>query len=423
MKIYLDTIGCRLNQAEIEMFASQFRANGHEIVAVAGEADLAVINTCTVTGQAAADSRAAIRRARRQGVRQILCTGCWVTMEPETAILVGADRLVPNQQKDTLVADLLELSPDHFNQQPSPRQPLPGQHARTRAFIKAQDGCDLACTYCITTIARGRSRSRLPADIIKDIQAALDGGARDIILTGVHLGAWGKDFEPSSNFPDLVRTVLNTTSLERLRLSSLEPWDISAGFFELWVDHRLCRHLHLPLQSGSADVLSRMGRRTSPGEFSSLIASAREDVPGIAITTDVIAGFPGETDREFQETVAFIRSIGLAGGHVFPFSPMEGTLAARMSQQVPDAVRKERSAVLRDIFAGSVLEFRSKFLGKTMSVLWEGAEPVSEQVWKLQGLTDNYLRVEALSSAIRWNQLDNVKMIGLTRFGLRGEIC
>src|SRR5512136_475241 len=223
MRIFFYIISCLLNQAEIESMARQFREAGHEIVASAASADLEVINTCTVTSAAASDSRAAIRRASRLGTEHVVVTGCWATLEPgQAAELPGVRRIVPNVQKERLAADLLELPQEFFDLEPLARQPLPGLHARTRAFIKAQDGCDNACTFCITSVARGPSRSRPLEQILADIQSALDGGAQEIVLTGVHLGAWGLDFSPPQHLSDLVSALLARTPVPRLRLSSLE---------------------------------------------------------------------------------------------------------------------------------------------------------------------------------------------------------
>src|SRR5512142_3292803 len=198
MKIYLDTIGCRLNQSEIETMARNFRAAGHEIVDSAAGADLAVVNTCAVTNEAAADSRAKIRQIGRAGVPEIVATGCWATLQPRQAKeLPNVLRTVPNDRKDHLVSDLLNLRPETFDVEPIAREPLPGLHRRTRAFIKVQDGCDNHCTFCVTTIARGEGRSRPLADVILDIRSALRGGTKEIVLTGVHLGSWGQDLSPS----------------------------------------------------------------------------------------------------------------------------------------------------------------------------------------------------------------------------------
>ena len=423
MKIFLDTIGCRLNQAEIESQARQFRAAGHEIVDTAAEADLAVVNTCTVTAEAASDSRAAIRRAKRLGAGDIVVTGCWATLEPDKAAsLPGVTRIVPNLQKESLAADLLSLPQEFFDLEPIAREPLPGLHLRTRAFIKVQDGCDNVCTFCITRLARGASRSRPVEQIVADVHSALDGGTQEIVLTGVHLGSWGLDFQPARRIPDLVSALLARTSAPRLRLSSLEPWDLDADFFSLWCDPRLCRHLHLPLQSGSDRVLRRMARKTAPDSFAALVQSARAAIPEVAITTDVIAGFPGETDEEFAETLEFVKSMHFAGGHVFSYSARPGTPAARMKGQVHGKLVKARSAALRTILADSAEAFHRKFIGKTMPVLWEAASILTNEGWQIEGLTDNYLRVTAIAPEPYWNRVDAVHLTDLYENGLTGML-
>ncbi len=423
MKIFLDTIGCRLNQAEIETLARQFRVAGHEIVAGAGEADLAVVNTCTVTSEAASDSRARIRQAARLGVNKIVATGCWATLEPgRAAEIPGVMRIVPNPEKDTLASDLLNMPCEFFDLEPLARQPLPGLHARTRAFVKVQDGCDNACSFCITTIARGASRSLPVEGILADVGSAVNGGAKEVVLTGVHLGGWGLDLAAPKRLADLVTALLSHSRVARLRLSSLEPWDLDSDFFQLWQDERLCRHLHLPLQSGSAAVLRRMRRKTTPGSFADLVESARRLIPDVALTTDVIVGFPGETDEEFAETVAFVKSMNFAGGHVFTYSARPGTPAARMKGQVHGSVAKARSLLIRDTLAESAQEYRRRFLGRTLRVLWEATSKLSDTGWQLEGLTDTYLRVSTTSPEPRWNDLDQVLITGITADGLTGSI-
>ena len=423
MKIFLDTIGCRLNQAEIESLANQFRKAGHEIVPTASEANLAVVNTCTVTAEAASDSRAAIRRAKRLGAEIIVVTGCWATLEAESAAAMpGVQRIIPNQQKDRLVTDLLGLSQEFFDLEPLVRQPLPGLHKRTRAFIKAQDGCNNACTFCIATFARGASHSRNAWDVIGDIRSALNGGTKEIVLTGVHLGSWGHDFKSPQHLSDLLTLLFAQTSIPRLRLSSLEPWDLEADFFRLWSDSHLCRHLHLPLQSGSASVLKRMARKTTPEIYAVLVASARATIPEVAITTDLITGFPGETEDEFSETIEFVKTMGFAGGHVFTYSARPGTPAACMKGQVRGDIAKKRSAVLRLVLAESAQAYRRKFIGKTMLVLWEAHTSPTDSGWQIEGLTDNYIRVVAQTSEPRWNRLDAVRLIAEMPEYLIGEI-
>src|SRR5215208_4450756 len=283
MKIFLDTIGCRLNQAEIESMARQFRTAGHEIVASPDGADMAVVNTCAVTNDAASVSRSKIRQIARAGVDEIIATGCWATLQPQAAAsLANVLKVVPNNRKDQLAAETLNLkasTSNSFDLEPLSRQPLPGLHRRTRAFIKVQDGCDNHCTFCVTTVARGEGRSRPIADVILDIKSALEGDTKEIVLTGVHLGSWGYDF--GSHLKELIQAILRETDTPRLRLSSLEPWDLDANFFSLWNDSRLMPHLHLPLQSGCESTLKRMARKTTPESFRELVAAAREVMPDV----------------------------------------------------------------------------------------------------------------------------------------------
>jgi threonylcarbamoyladenosine tRNA methylthiotransferase MtaB len=337
-------------------------------------------------------------------------------------------KVVSNDHKDNLVSEILDQQPHDV--EPLDRIPLPGLRQRTRAFIKVQDGCDNACTFCITTIARGDSRSRPAAEVIDDVRAALHGGTQEIVLTGVHLGSWGQDLSTglkagladSKHLRHLIKQILDETDVPRLRLSSLEPWDLDEEFFSLWSSTRLMTHLHLPLQSGSTATLKRMLRKTSPESFRQLVDSARKAIPEVAITTDVIAGFPGETDEEFAETLAFVKEIGFAGGHVFTYSARPGTPAARIKEQVPHNVRKQRNHSLHEAFNEMNAVYRERFIGQTMPVLWEATAVRDEHGWQIEGLTGNYIRVTATASEPRWNQVDHVKLTGLTAEGMSGEI-
>ncbi len=429
MKIFLDSIGCRLNQSEIETYARQFHAAGHTLVPTAGEADLAVINTCSVTNAADSDSRGKIRQVVRTGTAKVVVTGCWSTLNPDTAAeFPGVHQVIPNVDKELLVPNLLKIPEENFDLEPLAREPIPGARLRTRAFIKVQDGCDSRCTFCVTTIARGSSRSRKAVDILNDIHASVDSeiagesAAKEIVLTGVHLGSWGKDFSEVQNITDLVRLILQETDVPRLRLSSIEPWDLDEEFFSLWENDRLCRHLHLPLQSGSSSVLRRMARKTNPEAYAKLVATARRYCPDIALTTDLIAGFPGETDLEFFETVDFVRELSFAGGHVFTYSPRPGTKAAEMPNQVPFEVRKKRNAILRDLFAQSAQNYQRGFLNQTIPVLWESVIEMDSKSWNLRGLTDNYMRVNSQAPGNFWNQITPVRLSQIQEGCLLGEI-
>jgi len=423
VKVFLDSVGCRLNQSEIETYARQFTAAGHSLVPSAEQADLVVVNTCTVTAAAAADSRGKIRQAARAGAREVVVTGCWSTLNPNAAQeLPSVTRLVPNGEKDHLVADLLQLPQESFDLEPVARQPVPGARLRTRAFIKVQDGCDNRCTFCVTTLARGAGRSRPVEQILADIRAALDGECQEIVLTGVHLGSWGHDLTPAARLGDLVAEVLRRTDVPRVRLSSLEPWDLAADFFSLWKDSRLCRHLHLPLQSGCAETLRRMARKTTPEAFAGLVEAARAAIPGVAITTDVIVGFPGESEAEYAASLGFVAAMQFAGGHVFSYSARPGTAAARMPAQVPHLLRKERSAQMRATLAESADHYQDHFLGKVLPVLWESATALGPDGWQVSGLTDNYLRVSAQAPQTCWNQITPVHLVGHTAEGMVGQL-
>jgi threonylcarbamoyladenosine tRNA methylthiotransferase MtaB len=410
VKVYLDSVGCRLNQSEIERYARVFRAAGHELVALPENADLTVINTCTVTAAAASDSRQKIRQASRAGTGEILVTGCWSTLNPLEAVQLPSVAQVIANNKEKLVTDYLQIDVSDIDLESVVRQPVPGSRHRTRAFIKVQDGCNNHCAFCITTVARGRGLSFTIDHVLSDIQGALAGGAQEIVLTGVHLGSWGRDFYPRQTLQHLVQAILRNTDIPRLRLSSIEPWDIDEDFFNLWGDHRLCRHLHLPLQSGSRATLERMARSTTPDAFAKLVDEARRRIPGVAITTDIIVGFPGEEKAEFEESLAFIRAMSFAGGHVFSYSARPQTVAAMMPAQIPHSVRKERNAQVRFVLAETAHDFQQQYLGKELSVLWESALPVGDQYWRYDGLSDNYLRISTQTSQDLWNRITPVHL-------------
>jgi threonylcarbamoyladenosine tRNA methylthiotransferase MtaB len=423
MKIYLDMVGCRLNQSELESYARQFRLAGHTLTSQIELADLVVINTCTVTASADSDSRQKIRQAARSGANKIIITGCWASLNPqEAAEFPGVSQVIGNLEKDDLVSMVLNVPISGFKDTTTVREPIPGARLRTRAFIKVQDGCDNHCTYCITRLARGLGRSRGINVILQDIQSALKGGSQEIVLTGVHLGSWGYDFEIPSHLSNLVRAILSETETPRLRLSSIEPWDISPQFFKLWQNPRLCRHLHLPLQSGSETTLKRMGRRITPESYASLIHKARAVIPDVAITTDIITGFPGEAEADFFESAAFVKEMDFANGHVFTYSARPCTVAAQLPDQVLHSISKQRNAMMREIFQESSTSYKERHLGQDIQVLWEKATPNDGYQWVLSGLTDNYLRVSAYSPSPCRNQIMNVHITGMKNGGIMGEI-
>jgi threonylcarbamoyladenosine tRNA methylthiotransferase MtaB len=424
MKIFLNSVGCRLNQSEIERISNQFRMFGHDIVPSAQECELAIINTCTVTSPAAADSRAMVRRTYKMNPKaKIILTGCWSTIEEKKALnLPGVVRVVHNNEKDRLVPLILDLPKENFDLEPILREPVPGVRMRTRAFIKAQDGCDNRCTFCITTIARGPARSMPQEQILAEIQSAVLGGTQEAVLTGVQLTAYGKDLNSNITLQTLIESIFHHTDLPRLRLSSLEPWEVGAELLELWKNERLCRQIHLPLQSGSNSTLRRMGRPMTSQRYASIVAQARERIPSVAITTDIIVGFPGETDEEFQESLLFVKEMRFARAHVFVYSPRSGTSATHIPNRIPIHIARLRSSQIREITNESSQDYRKKFLGKELFALWEVGTPVEPDKWEMRGLTDNYLRVYAIGDHNLWNRLSPVRILDCTNDGLKAEI-
>jgi threonylcarbamoyladenosine tRNA methylthiotransferase MtaB len=423
MKVFFDTVGCRLNQAEIEKMAAEFRAAGHQVVDEAAQADLVIVNTCAVTAAAASDSRQKVRQAEKVGVENIVLTGCWATLNPtEAALLPGVKAVFSNDEKKSISEKVLGRASSLFELEPLQRNPLPGVHRRTRAFIKAQDGCNNHCTFCVTRLARGEARSESKGKILEQVLSAEAGHTQEIVLTGVHLGWWGRDLSGHETITDLAKYILDKSQIKRLRFSSIEPWELEERFFELWQNKRVCRHLHFPLQSGSAGTLRRMVRNTTPAEYRELVRKIRDHVPEMAITTDIIVGFAGETDEEFSESLAFVKEMEFAGGHVFRYSPREGTAAVRLPGRVNGKTAHARSEAIRDVLAESEQIYRARFLGEIMTVLWESNSFLSAEGWRLHGLTDNYLPISAWSKDNRWNMTDQVKLVNLQDETIKGEI-
>ena len=341
-------VGCRLNQAELEIIAFDFLQRGFQLTDNPAEADYAVLNTCAVTAAAASDSRGKIRKLKQNPSTKVIVTGCLSeTVSENDELLSGVFQIVSNDKKTSLVQGLLGEAESNQKEPLTVRVSIPGQRNRTRKFIKAQDGCDNFCTFCLTRLARGKSRSTILETILADVHRAEKAGVKEIILTGVNLGAWGHDFRERLTLVELIKQLLQQSDIQRIRLSSLEPWDLNDDFLELWENSRLCPHLHLPIQSGSKSVLKRMNRRTDPELLKKQMAAIRSSYPNFSLTTDLICGFPGETEKEFEESLNFINETGFNGGHVFPYSERPQTAAARMTGKVPVKIRRDRAARMR----------------------------------------------------------------------------
>jgi len=401
VRVRLESVGCRLNLGEIEALARSLAAAGHRVVGPGETADLCILNTCTVTSIASKKSRQLIRQIKRGNIgAPVIATGCDVELSPEAAIEAGVDLVVGNADKDRLleIADLNGLLTEPEPDLDGMNLYGPGDRLRTRAFLKVQDGCDNRCTFCVTTIARGAGRSVPQERLLEDICNLAEKGFKEVVLSGVHLGSYGHDVGDRNGLKHLIEAILVSTRVPRLRLSSLEPWDLDAGFFEVFSDRRLLPHLHLPLQSGCDETLKRMARRTSRRDFSALVSDARKTVPDLAVSTDLIVGFPGETDGEFEQSIGFVEEIAFSRLHVFRFSSREGTPAARMPGQIPGPVSQVRSRRMHALGAELEHRFNSQLVGRTVEVLWETAEDLGDSL-RWSGLTPNYVRVHVHSAA------------------------
>ncbi|MCU7851052.1 MAG: tRNA (N(6)-L-threonylcarbamoyladenosine(37)-C(2))-methylthiotransferase MtaB [Candidatus Thiodiazotropha sp. (ex Monitilora ramsayi)] len=413
MRIHLKTLGCRLNEAELETWSREFQAQGHSMTADAETADLLVVNTCAVTEEAVRKSRKLLGRASRQNPNaRLVVSGCYASLDPTaTAEAEGVDLVIDNRNKDRLV-DIVSQQLDLDIMPQSAIEPdTTGllERGRQRAFIKVQDGCRYRCTFCIVTLARGDERSRPAADIVSEIRHLQREGIQEVVLTGVHIGGYGSDI--GSSISSLIRQVLTETDIPRLRIGSIEPWDLPESFWSLFENPRFMPHLHLPLQSGSDSVLRRMARRCRTDEYRELIHQARAQVPDFNVTTDIIVGFPGETESEWQQTLDFVQEIGFGHLHIFAYSPRQGTKAASMPDPVSREIKRQRSEALHSLGQTINGEVLQKYAGRSLPVLIEGK---GGQNW--QGYSPNYLRVSVSNETATCfeNQIVNVAITGLS---------
>ena len=412
--VAIRTQGCKLNQADSDMLARRFAAAGYRLVQSPAEADVFVLNSCTVTATADAKARQALRAASRANPNAlIVATGCYAQRSrDELAQVEGVSLVIGNTGKDELasmVTALLEQKSTGANSHPpvsrgidhsaqldgNVTSKLAVNIRRNRAMVKIQEGCDQVCAYCIVPKVRGRERSISPDLLVEQINCRVAEGCLEVVLTGTQLGTYGFDL-PGVNLGRLLERILAETAVPRLRVSSLQPQEITLQLLELWENSRLCRHFHIPLQSGSDRILEKMRRRYTTGLFAEKVGLVRRTVPGCGITADLIAGFPGEGEAEFQESLAFATTMEFSDMHIFPYSPRPGTSAVYLSGAVSQAVKKGRTAQLLAMAKAGFESFRSQQLGQTRPVLWESsARQGGMSRWR--GLTDNYIRVYANS--------------------------
>lgn len=402
-KIAFYTLGCKVNQADTASMENLFLRSGHQLVSFDGEADVYIINTCVVTNTGQRKSRQTIHRAIRKNPNAlIVVTGCYPqTAAEEVKAIVGVDMIIGNQDRAQIVQLVEERLAHRQTDTLDAVHKLTASTAfeemaagditdKTRAFLKIQEGCNQFCTYCIIPYARGPLRSRSLESIRTETQRLISAGFKEIVLIGIHLGCYGKENPDGPTLYDAVKTVLDVPGVQRLRLGSLESVEVEPRLLTLMQeDARFCRHLHLPLQSGCDKTLQAMHRPYTTAKFKTLLADIKTKVPDIAITTDVIVGFPGETEADFETTCKFAESCGFSKMHIFPFSARKGTPAEKFAGAVTEAVKKERADILGRIDETMHKTFLQAMVGQTAEILFE--QPAGEDYF--EGLTGNYQRV------------------------------
>lgn len=402
-KIVFYTLGCKVNQADTASMENLFLRSGHQLVSFDGEADVYIINTCVVTNTGQRKSRQTIHRAIRKNPNAlIVVTGCYPqTAAEEVKAIAGVDMIIGNQDRAQIVQLVEERLAHRQTDTLDAVHKLTASTAfeemaagditdKTRAFLKIQEGCNQFCTYCIIPYARGPLRSRSLESIRTETQRLISAGFKEIVLIGIHLGCYGKENPDGPTLYDAVKTVLDVPGVQRLRLGSLESVEVEPRLLMLMQeDARFCRHLHLPLQSGCDKTLQAMHRPYTTAKFKTLLADIKTKVPDIAITTDVIVGFPGETEADFETTCKFAESCGFSKMHIFPFSARKGTPAEKFAGAVTEAVKKERADILGRIDETMHKTFLQAMVGQTAEVLFE--QPAGEDYF--EGLTGNYQRV------------------------------
>jgi threonylcarbamoyladenosine tRNA methylthiotransferase MtaB len=456
-KFFVQNFGCRATQADGAAIERSLIRRGLLAAESMKEAEVVVLNTCTVTAAADADARAAIRRIHRDNPGcEILVTGCYAQRAPEEiASLEGVSRVVGNSHKHR-IADLIAPARQNF----FPLQALEPHSAssiaaacsptlqstvlvgdifahtdflaapvfdvdttagsaRTRPNLKVQDGCDNRCSFCIIPSVRGHSRSLPPAEVLREVEALVRAGYREMVISGINLGRWGRDLTPQGDFEEMLHSILEHTDIEKIRISSVEPMDWSSELIRLVTSHpRIARHAHVPLQSGSDRVLRMMHRKYRPWHYGERVNKIRARSAQTAIGADVMVGFPGETDELFEENRQFIASLPFTYLHIFTFSARPGTPAATMPNQVPAHVARERHKILRDLIAEKNRSFRQSFLGTSLRAITLSTP--SEDRGCTEALTDNFIKLQ-LNGNHAANQWIDSRITALTDDGLRGE--
>ena len=410
------THGCKLNQADSSVLAADFLEAGYRLVDQHETADVYVVNTCTVTHVADRKARQALRSARRRNPgAKVVASGCYAQRAGDSLrAMPEVDLVAGNTAKPDLVSLVDDLRPGNgVNPSGAATDPRPFdtvgsglQPTRNRAMVKIQEGCNQVCAYCIVPRVRGRERTVPPGRLVRQVAERVEAGAKEVVLTGTQLGSYGYELD-GADLAGMIERVLGETDVARLRVSSLQPQEIDARLLELWSDQRLCPHFHLALQSGSDTVLSRMRRRYTAAEYLDAARRIRDAVPDASLTTDVIAGFPGETTSDFEQTYGLCERAGFAAMHVFPFSVRPGTSAAHYADRVAEDVKRARTDALLDLSQRLAAAFRRTLEGTVRPVLWESQEASSGR-WT--GLTDSYVRVTCSSERPLANEITPARL-------------
>lgn len=431
-RIAFYTLGCKVNQADTASMEAIFRKAGYKVVGFNEQADIYLINTCVVTNMGQRKSRQIINRAVRSNPLALtVVTGCYPQTAPdEVKNIAGVDVIIGNQERGRIV-ELAEqalaakqdevLDNVHKITVDTQFEELDAgtETDKTRAFLKIQEGCNQYCTYCIIPYARGPLRSRSLDSIREEIGKLVAAGYKEVVLIGIHLGCYGKEHGGSLTLYDAVKAALSVEGLKRLRLGSLESVEVEPRLLDLMrEDKRLCRHLHLPLQSGCDKILHAMHRPYDTARFKELLTEIRNTLPDIMITTDIIVGFPGETDEDFKQTLDFAAECGFAKMHVFPYSKRKGTPAEKMPQQVEDTVKQQRAAALAELDNKMQQQAMEAVIGSNVEVLFE--QPVDDT--HIEGLAGDYLRVLVAGDAKLCGEIASVKITGRQDDFLTGEI-
>lgn len=430
-KVAFFTLGCKVNQYESAAMAELFEKKGYEIVDFDTKADVYVVNTCNVTNESARKSRQVIRKAiRNNPSAKVAVVGCYVQMAlhevlniPGISVAVGTKdrhRIVDLVEKAKQGSQPIVTVSNIMKQQTFEEIAFKGHRQKTRAFLKIQDGCNMFCSYCIIPYARGPVRSRSIGNIIDEAQNLAKDGFKEIVLTGIHLGLYGRDFKGENiHLLDVISRIAEIEGIERIRLSSIEAMELTDEFLNgLFEIKKFCHHFHVPLQSGCDTVLRRMNRRYTTDEFRDRINYIRELMPDASITTDVIVGFPGETEEEFKQTENFIKEINFSRLHVFPFSPRKGTLADNMPNQIEKSVKIERSHRLISLSEKLERDFYERFINSIQEVLFEDKKDDNFY----EGLTGNYIKVAVKSKQDLHNKIIHVRLKKALNGYIFGEV-